>query len=210
MQIWSLFEYNRKQVIQRQTHVLKNQKKLRCTDSNRKGITSTPSNDITKEVQHRHQNHSLWFFLCTVSQWQVRAALDVCVCVSCVYVCVLWGQLSCGEVLMKCLSAPWNTSAAPFSHALCLFKVTSERGICIGKRNSECKELCCSALREREREPAGWKKWVSYMSACTREEITGIISHYCTSPGSEADLLNTKHDAVYLCESGANVWTGSL
>ena len=31
----------------------------------------------------------------------------------------------------------WNTSAAPFSHALCLFNATSQRGICIGKRNSE-------------------------------------------------------------------------
>lgn len=45
------------------------------------------------------------------------------------------------ERMMKPQTVWWNTSAAPFSHALCLFKVISEKGICIGKRNSECKEL---------------------------------------------------------------------
>lgn len=53
-------------------------------------------------------------------------------------VCVLGGQVPCGED-DETPSAWRNTSAAPFSHALCLFKVTSEKGICIGKRNSEYK-----------------------------------------------------------------------
>lgn len=109
---------------------------------------------LHKNESQRHKNHprsmcqDLHFvvFLRTVSPWQ---AGPWCVCereyVVCVCVYVHF-EVSChAERMMKRLSAPWNTSAAPFSHALCLFKVTYEKGICIGKRNSECNEPCCSA-----------------------------------------------------------------
>lgn len=61
----------------------------------------------------------------------------------------------------------WNTSAAPFSHALCLFKVTSQRSICIGKRNSECNKPCCPSCWL---EPAewGWKRKTTKASRWVR------------------------------------------
>lgn len=78
---------------------------------------------------------NLWFAVSSLSRWQAGIQ-GVCLCVP--------FEVSChSERMMKSPSAWWNTSAAPFSHALCLFKVTSQRGICIGKRNSEC---CPAAL----------------------------------------------------------------
>lgn len=77
----------------------------------------------------------------------------------CSYVTKIYHSLVCVCVRssLRMLVEQWNTSAAPFSHALCLFKVTSEKGICIGKRNSECTErrcrgdaACGPASQERE------------------------------------------------------------
>lgn len=82
------------------------------------------------------------------------------------------------EMMMKCPSQ-WNTSAAPFSHALCLFKVTSEKGICIGKRNSECKEPRCLDAGG----PGGQdeEKLVSRVqSTCAAEAITQKFFHRLT------------------------------
>lgn len=85
-------------------------------------------------------------------------------------------EVSChAERMMKRPSARWNTSAAPFSHALCLFKVTSEKGICIGKRNSECKERRGPRLCPPEPGGQGGEKLVSYVRTCRTDVITHKI-----------------------------------
>lgn len=81
-------------------------------------------------------------------------------------------QCACARARARLARVPakrWNTSAAPFSHALCLFKVTSEKGICIGKRNSECK---CGGDLELQREPAAREgnRDVSW-ATCTLEKL---------------------------------------
>lgn len=65
-------------------------------------------------------------------------------------------EISEGVSIISAVLVEWKTSAAPFSHALCLFKATSQRGICIGKRNSEWSQTGrrekLGRLRQRQRE----------------------------------------------------------
>lgn len=123
-----------------------------------------------KHVSQRHKNylqsvcHNLWFAV-FLSKVDGMLESDVCVCVRFEVSC-------CTERMMKSLSAWWNTSAAPFSHALCLFKVTSQRGICIGKRNSEC---CPAAAAQWSLGGREDKRLVSCRTACTAQVITRIF-----------------------------------
>lgn len=94
--------------------------------SQRKSASNKRSNPIQSEMLQREEmwvmiRKSITVFNCTAPYWR------------CVRVCVR-------SLVLLLMENRWKTSAAPFSHALCLFKVTSEKGICIGKRNSECDE----------------------------------------------------------------------
>lgn len=133
---------------------------------------------LTPQKQIRHKNHLR--SVCQNAPVTPPPALRLCAreCVAL--------EVGChAERMMKWLSAWWNTSAAPFSHALCLFKVTSEKGICIGKRNSECKEAPRPTAARRDLRGRDDKKLVSYTGTRTTEAITHIFFH-CLAPGGRS------------------------
>lgn len=139
----------------------------------------------------KHKNHQSTLRPLPPDSESKEHGASVCVCVR--------FEVNChAKTMMKRLSARWKTSAAPFSHALYLFKVTSEKGICIGKRNSECKEPHCRlhagswrGVEEKKRSATAWTT-DEIFSLCSRNKITCIIISF------KINLLKeTNHDTFH-------------